>query len=100
MNKYIITVITDFARREYGALASDLSELHEVAETLGYIMVEETVPYDYIMQKEGYDDWNEDLLAEVLANTNMSEFFRAYGEPFVGTDEEFNKYELVYSEQA
>lgn len=100
MNKYIITIITDFAKREYGALASDLSELHEVAETLGYIAVEETVPYDYIMQKEGYDDWNDDLLAKVLTHTTMSAYFEAYGERFEGTDEDFNKYELVYSEQA
>lgn len=103
MNRYIITVSTDFASREYSALATSWSDpgLNEIAETMGYIMVEDAVPQDYILQVEGYDwkDYDEDTLAEMIANVDMSNYFNICIEPFEGIDEDFNKYELVYNEQ-
>lgn len=101
MNKYLVTVFTDFGKREYSALATSWTdpELNEIAETMGYVMVEETVPQEYILQVEGYDtaDWDTDLLAEVLANTEMADYFNVCIEPFEGTDTEFGQYELIYT---
>lgn len=100
MNKYIVTVFTDFEKREYSAIANSWVDpkLNEIAETMGYILVEESVPQEYIMQVEGYDveDWDTDLLADVLSNTDMSDYFNICIEPFEGTDTEFGKYELIY----
>lgn len=101
MNKYIITVYTDFARREYSALATSWSDpkLNEIAETMGYIMVEETVPQDYIIQVEGYNwkDYDEDTLAEIISNTDMSNYFNICIESFEGMNKDFDMYELIYN---
>lgn len=98
MNKYIVSISTDFCTRQYSALAMSWTDpkLREIAETLGYIMVEENVPQDYIIQVEGYEwkDYDEDALAEMIANTDMSKYFDINIEPF--EDKDFNAYELIY----
>lgn len=100
MNKYIVTVFTDFEKREYSAIANSWVDpgLNEIAETMGYVLVEESVPQEYILQVEGYDveDWDADLLADVLSNIDMSDYFNICIKPFEGTDTEFGKYELIY----
>lgn len=106
MNKYIVTVFTDFEKREYSAITNSWvdPQLNEIVETMGYVLVDESVPLEYIMQVEGYDvkDWDIDLIADVLSNTDMSDYFNVCIEPFEGTDTEFGKYELIYqsSEEA
>lgn len=100
MNKYIVTISTDFSAREYSALATSWTDpkLNEAAETMGYVMVEEDVPQNYILQVEGYDidDFDSFTAAEILADTDMSNYFDIGIEPFEGTDEDFKAYELIY----
>ena len=98
MTKYIITISTEFEKREYSAISNSWinPKLNEIIETMGYILVEESVPLEYILQVEGYEDYSTDLLADVLSNTDMSKYFSVQIEPF--DDTEFGKYELIYEE--
>ena len=100
MPKYIITISTEFEKREYSAISWINPKLNEIIETMGYILVEESVPLEYIAQVEGYnvEDWDIDSSANVLSNTDMSDYFNVCIEPFEGTDTEFGKYELIYEE--
>ena len=102
MPKYIITISTEFEKREYSAISNSWinPKLNEIIETMGYILVEESVPLEYILQVEGYniEDYSTDLLADVISNTDMSDYFNVCIEPFEGTDNEFGKYELTYEE--
>ena len=43
MNKYIVTVFTDFEKREYSAITNSWvdPQLNEIVETMGYVLVDE-----------------------------------------------------------
>lgn len=100
MNRYLIECINDCKNEFVVAYAPSMYDdnMSKAADDYAYELAVSIVDDEFIVTAEGYDYeymTDEDVL-KVLNSIDWDEYYNYNITPFEGTDEEFNKYSLIY----
>lgn len=92
MNRYLIECINDCKNEFVAAYAPSMYDDNMSKAADAYELAVSIVDDEFIVTAEGYDMTDEDVL-KVLNSIDWDNYNIT---PFEGTDEEFNKYPLIY----